>query len=200
MKHGLQWHQYSAFSGFLQVYQCWFRAGVWCRTQENSQAIKYQNCLSQGLIRAATYIHGCSGVGTEFPQLFLAWERVPTPFCTSNVTWRCGIQKITLKHGCDLTDGLATGRFARLVNSWQQQWNKNIQCGNSCGRMLTLFELFGSAFSFGVGTAFPHLFLARRSHTLFLKRCGGQASFVETAFPHVFFLALHLCIDIVEKY
>jgi len=55
---------------------------------------------------------GCSGVGTSFPHLVLA---VPTPFCTSNLTWRCGIQKITLKHGCNLTDGLATRRFALLV-------------------------------------------------------------------------------------
>jgi len=47
----------------------------------------------------------------------VGWERVPTPFCTSSLTWRCGIQKITLKHGCDLTDGLATRRFALLVKS-----------------------------------------------------------------------------------
>ena len=56
-------------------------------------------------------------VGTAFPHLFLVWERVPTPLCTSNLTWKCGIQKITLKHGCDLTDGLATRRFALLVKS-----------------------------------------------------------------------------------
>jgi len=28
---------------------------------------------------------GWESVGTAFPHLFLAWERVPTPFCTSNV-------------------------------------------------------------------------------------------------------------------
>jgi len=60
---------------------------------------------------------GWERAGTAFPHLFLAWERVPTPFCTSNLSWRCGIQKITLKYGCALTDELATRRFALLVKS-----------------------------------------------------------------------------------
>jgi len=38
--------------------------------------------------------------------------------------------QITLKHGCDLTDVLATRRFALLVKSLQ--WNRKIQCWNSC--------------------------------------------------------------------
>jgi len=59
---------------------------------------------------------------------------------------------ITLKHGCDLTDVLATCRFALLVKSLQ--WNRKIQCRSSCRQTLTLFELFG------VGMAFPHLFFS----------------------------------------
>ena len=65
---------------------------------------------------------GCSGVGTAFPHLFLACERVPTPFCTSNVTWGCGIRKITLKHGRDLTDELATRRFVYTVKQKDPVW------------------------------------------------------------------------------
>jgi len=42
-------------------------------------------------------------------------------FCTDNVTWRCGIQTITLKNGYDHTDVLATRRFALLDKSLQ--WN-----------------------------------------------------------------------------
>jgi len=53
---------------------------------------------------------------------------------------------ITLKHGCDLTDVLATCRFALLVRS--SQWNRKIQCRSSCRQMLNLFELFGAAFLF----------------------------------------------------
>jgi len=52
--------------------------------------------------------------------------------------------QITIKHGCDLTDVLATRRFALLVKSLQ--WNKKIQCGNSCRRMLAFFEQFGIVF------------------------------------------------------
>jgi len=64
---------------------------------------------------------------------------------------------ITLKHGCDLTDVPATRRFALLVKG--QQWNRKIQCGNSCRKMLFLFELFGAVFLFiWCGNAFPHLF------------------------------------------
>jgi len=29
---------------------------------------------------------GWKRVGTAFPHLFWMWERVPTPFCTRNVT------------------------------------------------------------------------------------------------------------------
>ena len=50
----------------------------------------------------------CSGVGTTFPHLFVVWKAVPTPFCISDLTWTCGIETITLKHGCDLTDVLVT--------------------------------------------------------------------------------------------
>ena len=66
----------------------------------------------------------------------VGWERVrlrtasPHPFCT------------TLKDGCNLT--VVTRRFALLVKSLQ--WDRKIQCGNSCRRMLTLFELFGAVF------------------------------------------------------
>jgi len=101
----------------------------------------------------------CSGVGTRgnrVPTPFLVWERVPTPFCTSNITWRCGIQTIILKHGCVLTDVLATRRFALLDKSQQlvkKSTNRKIQCGNSCRRMLTLFQLSGVVFHYiGVGT------------------------------------------------
>jgi len=53
--------------------------------------------------------------------------------------------KITLKHG-DLTDVLATLRFALLVKSLQ--WNMKIQCGTLCHRIFALFELFGAVFLF----------------------------------------------------
>jgi len=87
---------------------------------------------------------------------------VPTPFCTSKVRCRCGIQTITLKHGCDLTDVLSTRKFALLIKSLQ--WNRKIHRGNSCRRMPTLFELFGAVFRFvGVGTAFPYLFFSTTS-------------------------------------
>jgi len=68
---------------------------------------------------------GLARVGTAFPHLFLTWECIPTPFCTSNVTSRCGSHKITLKHGCDLTDGLATRRFALLVNSLHSETKRS---------------------------------------------------------------------------
>jgi len=53
---------------------------------------------------------------------------------------------VILKHGCDLTDVLATRRFALLVKSLH--WNRKIQCGNSIRQMLFLFELFGAVFLF----------------------------------------------------
>ena len=56
------------------------------------------------------------------------------------------LQCITLKHGWDHTDVLATRRFALLVRSLQ--WNRKIQCGNTYRRMLTLSELFGAIFLF----------------------------------------------------
>ena len=97
------------------------------------------------------------------------WERVPKPFCTSNVNWRCGIQTITLKHDCDRTDVLATRRFALLVKSLQ--WKRKIQCGNSCRRMLTLLELFGTVFLFiscGNGVSTP---LCLALHTRIWVNC-----------------------------
>jgi len=73
---------------------------------------------------------------------------------------------ITLKHGCDLTDVLATCRFALLVRS--SQWNRKIQCRSSCRQMLNLFELFGAAFLF----IWWHLFLALHSCTWPLQPTG----------------------------
>ena len=69
----------------------------------------------------------CSGVGT--PQ-----NGVSTPFCTP------------LKHGCDLTYVIVTRWFALLDKSLQ--WNRKIQCENSCRQTLTSFELFGAVFLF----------------------------------------------------
>ena len=94
---------------------------------------------------------------------------------------------ITLKHGCDLTDVLVTCRFALLVKSLQ--WNRNIQCGSSCRKMLTLFKLFGVAFLFiwcGNGIPTP-LFLALHSwySTTLLAYGNG--------IPTPLFLALHSC-------
>jgi len=92
---------------------------------------------------------GCSGVGTH-------GNGVSTPFCAGKVTWWCRIQTITLKHGCDFTDVLATRRIALLVISLQ--WNTKIQCKNTCRRMLTFIELFWVVF----------LFICR-SHTSFFS-------------------------------
>ena len=50
------------------------------------------------------------------------------------------------KHDCDLTDVLATFRFALLVKSLQR--NRKVQCGNSSREMLTLLELFDAVFLF----------------------------------------------------
>jgi len=85
-----------------------------------------------------SYRQRCCGVGT-------LGNGVPSPFCTSNVTWRCGIQTIIFKHGCVLTDVLATRSFVLLDKSKQlvkKSTNRKIQCGNSCRRVLTLFKLF----------------------------------------------------------
>jgi len=65
-----------------------------------------------------------------------------------------------LKHDCDLTNVLATRRFALLVKN--HQWNRKIQRGNSRRRMLTFLELFGEVFLLiwcGNGVPTP-LFLA----------------------------------------
>jgi len=103
---------------------------------------------------------GWERVGTAFPHLILAWERVPTPFFTSNVTSRCGIQKITLKHGCDLTGGLATRRFALLVNSLRSEIKRSSveilvgECLLYSNYLVQLF-LFHSAFLFGNGVPTP---------------------------------------------
>jgi len=61
----------------------------------------------------ASYGYGC---GNVFPHLF-------------------PLDYFTFKHGCDLTDVLATRRFALLVKS--PQWSGKIQCGNSCRWMST---------------------------------------------------------------
>jgi len=74
----------------------------------------------------AVGIQGCSGLGT---------------LETENGVPHLSAQ-ITTKHDCDHTDVLATRRFALLVKS--PQGDKKIQCGNSCRRMLTLFEQFGA--------------------------------------------------------
>ena len=72
----------------------------------------------------------CNCVGTR-------WNGVPIHFCTRNVAWKCGMQTITMKHGCDLTDVLTKRRFALLGK--RLLWNRKIQCGNSCRWILTLF-------------------------------------------------------------
>jgi len=46
----------------------------------------------------------------------------------------------------DLTDVLATGRFALLVK--RIQWNRKIKCEKACKRKLTSFELIGAVFLF----------------------------------------------------
>jgi len=43
-----------------------------------------------------------------------------------------------------ISDVLATGTFALLVKILQ--WNRKIQRGNFCRRVLTLFEIFGAVF------------------------------------------------------
>jgi len=98
--------------------------------------------------------------GQNYCNLYLTtgggWECGPTTFCISDVTWRCGIQKIRLKHGCDFADVLVAvaRRFALLVTSLQ--WNRKIQRGNTCRRKLTLFEVFGVVFLFiWCGNAVP---------------------------------------------
>ena len=85
----------------------------------------------------------------------VGWEGVPTPFYTNNVTWTCEIQTIRLKHGWNLTDVLVTRRFALLVKSLQ--WNRKIQCGNSCRRMFTYIQTIWYSLPF-------HLAWERRSH------------------------------------
>ena len=93
----------------------------------------------------------CSGVGTAFPHLF-ALDYV--------------------KHGCDLTDVLVTRRFALLVKSLQ--WNRTIQCGNSCRQMLVSFELFGAVLLlFVVATPFPHLFFSTISLVVAILTLGS---------------------------
>jgi len=41
-----------------------------------------------------TYIQGCSGVGTAFPHLFLAWERVPTFFALATLLQDVGSKRL----------------------------------------------------------------------------------------------------------
>jgi len=68
-------------------------------------------------------VPGCSGVGTR-SHTFL--------------------HLITLKHGCDLTDVLATCRFALLVKVYSETGRSSVKtlAGD------TLFELFGAVFLF----------------------------------------------------
>jgi len=83
-----------------------------------------------------------------------AGERRSYTFCTSNITWRCGIQTIIFNHVCALTDALATRRFVLLDKSKQlvkKSTHRKIQCGNSCRRIVTVFKLFGVVFIFGMG-------------------------------------------------
>ena len=120
---------------------------------------------------------GWERVGTAFPHVFLAWERVPTPFNDCNVTWRCGIHKIILKHGCDFTDGLATRKFSLLVKSLHSGTKKSgveILVGECSLYSNCLAQLFG--------TAFPHLY-EKVWENLF---CGNGV-------PTPLFLALHSC-------
>ena len=78
------------------------------------------------------------------------------------MTSRCGIKKISLKHGCDLTDGLATSRFALLVNSLHSETKRSSveilagECSLYSNYLVQLF-LFHSAFY--LGTAFHTSFL-----------------------------------------
>jgi len=92
-------------------------------------------------------------------------------FSTSAVRWRgvvgwerrshTFLHLITLKHGCDLTDVLATCRFALLVKVYSETGRSSVKklAGD------TLFELFGAVFLFiwcGNGVPTP-LFLALHS-------------------------------------
>ena len=88
--------------------------------------------------------------------------RVPTPFCTSNLTLRCGIQKITLR--------LRSHRWAsntQICTASQKctQWNKTIQCGNSCS--VGECSLYTNYL-----VQFFYLVWERRSHISFCKGVG----------------------------
>jgi len=87
------------------------------------------------LRRIARVVVGWEHVGTAFPHLFAL---------------------STLKHGCNLTDVLATPSFALLVKSLG--WNRKVQCWNLCRRILSLFKLFAAVFFFiwcGNGVPIP---------------------------------------------
>jgi len=111
--------------------------------------------------RAKRRSNNSVGFKSKWTQPGVEWDgkRVPTLFCTGNVTWRRGIQTITIKNGCDLTDVLATRRSALLVKSLH--WNRKIQCEVLVGKC-SLYSnyLVQSSFLFGVGTASPHLFFS----------------------------------------
>jgi len=49
------------------------------------------------------------------------WNGVPTSLFGVGMCSRTFLHEITLKHGCDLTDVLATRRFALLIKSLQQR-------------------------------------------------------------------------------
>ena len=116
---------------------------------------------------------GWERVGTAFPHVFLAWERVPTPFNDCNVTWRCGIHKIILKHGCDFTDGLATRKFSLLVKSLHSGTKKSgveILVGECSLYSNCLAQLFwhGVPTPLWKGVGKPLLW-KRRTHTSFFS-------------------------------
>jgi len=67
-------------------------------------------------------------------------------------------------------------RFALLINSLHSE-TKRSSVEILVGECSLYSNYLVQLFLFGVGTVFPQLFL---------KRCG-EASFVETTFPHLFF-------------
>jgi len=78
--------------------------------------------------RVPTPLHPCQ-------HLFLVRERVPHLFSQDYIkTW-------LRSHRCASDTQIRTA-------SQSLQWNRKIQCGNSCRRMLALFELFGAVFLF----------------------------------------------------
>jgi len=90
-------------------------------------------------------------------------------FCISDVTWRCGIQTIRLKHGCDLTNVLATRRFPLLVPKFAV---KQDPLWTSCRWMLTLFELLAVVFLLFC-VEMLHLFVLALHPWIYLSNSDG---------------------------